>query len=224
MKHQYFLFLLLIGLLIFTGCDTVNGATVETIRGSGQIVTVDRDVGDFSSIQINLAANLVLTQSDHVGLTIEADENLMQHIRTEIQNDRLVISTPSGISLTPSRVIELNVSFTTLRDIQILGSSDITAEGLDLDSLAIHFSGSGSTHLTGKIDEQNITIRGQARISNFDLASQRTTIDISGNGTIEVSAQDSLNITVAGMGIVRYIGHPVITENISGTANISPQS
>ena len=131
------------------------------------------------------------------------------------------MSTPSNTSITPSQPIRLTVTFDQLTDIEILGSSNISAADLDLDALAIRFSGSGSTRLSGRADDQTIQIRGQATINNFDLASRQVSVDISGNGVIEVSAADTLSIVVAGMGIIRYTGSATITQNISGTADIA---
>jgi hypothetical protein len=51
---------------------------VEIIEGSGNVVTAERSVGDFTSIQINLGADLVLIEGNNEALTIETDDNLMQ--------------------------------------------------------------------------------------------------------------------------------------------------
>lgn len=215
-----FIFLVSAMALLIAACGTTT-TSVETITGSGNIVTIEREVSGFSDIQINLGADLILTQGDSENLTVEADDNLMQYIETKIENGRLIISTPNNTSLTPSQTITLNISFSTLREIEILGSSHITANDLDLDTLTIRFAGSGSTRLTGRADEQTINIRGQATINNFELTSRQVMVDISGNGVVEVNAEDNLNLTVVGMGIIRYTGDPAISQDVSGTADIA---
>jgi hypothetical protein len=219
MKHRLVLGGLAWVALTLSACGT-NITNITQIQGSGMIISSDRAVSDFSSIQINLGADLALSQGGSESMTIQADDNLMQYLETRVENGRLIVSTPSNTSITPSQPIRLSVRFTTLTEIEILGSS-ISAAALDLDALAIRFSGSGSTRLSGRADEQTIQIRGQATINNFDLASRQVSVDISGNGVIEVSAADTLNIVVAGMGILRYNGSPTITQNISGTADIA---
>ncbi len=207
--------------LTLAACNNINGANVEKIKGSGNVITTEREISRFSRIQINLGADLALTQGNSESLTIETDDNLMQYIETKIENGRLIVSTPNNISVTPSRSIKLNVDFSTLDEIEIFGSTNITSNALDLDALAIRFSGSGSTRITGRVDEQTINIRGLATINNFGLDSDRVTVDISGNGNIEVNAEDILDLTVAGMGIIRYTGEPTISQQITGTADIS---
>lgn len=219
-KHNLVLFSVLCLTLLLAACGTNNTAIIQTIDGSGTIVTAERDVSGFSSIQINLGADLFLTPSDSESLSIEADDNLMDYLKAEVRNGILVISTPDNTSLKPSQTIQLHVSFDELTTIEVNGSSGITGDDLNLDALTVSFSGSGSAKLAGTVNNQTIIIRGQATINNFDLSSQHVTIDISGNGMLEVNAEGTLNITVAGMGTIRYTGDPTITENISGTATI----
>lgn len=222
MKQHTIISLLSIALLV-VGCTTIN-ATTQSIQGSGTIVTVERVVGDFTSIQVNMGADLILTQGNSESLRIEADDNLIEHIKTDFRNGRLLITTPQNINLEPSAVIRVHVTFDALREIEILGRSNITGENLNLRALTLNFSGSGSTRLSGTVDEQTIIIRGLATINNADLASRDVTIDISGNGIISVNGEDNLNIIVAGSGDIHYTGNPVITRNISGTANIVRQT
>ncbi|MBZ0294659.1 MAG: DUF2807 domain-containing protein [Anaerolineae bacterium] len=206
-------------LLILAACGPVQ-LNANTVQGSGNIITAEREVSGFSSVQVNLGADLELVQSSSESLSIEADDNLMDYITTEVQNGKLIVATPENTSLTPSNTIKLHLGFDTLNAVDILGSSAITADDLDLDSLAINFSGSGSTQLAGAVDQQTINIRGRATIHNFDLVSSTVTLDISGNGTVEVNAENNLQVTVAGNGDIHYLGNPTIVRNIMGTATI----
>ena len=223
MKQLLTLFFVLTITLLLTACGTTVNSNVETIRGSGNVITLERVVGNFTSIQVNMGADLVLTQGNGEALTLEADDNLMEYIQTDVQNGRLVITTPNNTSITTTQTVRVYVTFDSLREVEIFGSSNITGENLNLDALTIAFSGSGSTWLTGTVNDQTINIRGQATINNFDLTSRNVTVDISGNGTIHVNATDTLDVTVAGQGDVHYTGSPTVTENVSGSANITQQ-
>ena len=219
---RIFTLISVLSILLLAACSTVQ-SNIQTIQGSGNVVTTERSVGDFTSIQVDMGADIVLTQGDSESLTIEAEDNLLPYIQTNIRNGRLVVLTPNNISLNLNQPLRLHITFNTLREIAIFGSSNITGDNLNLDALTITFSGSGSTWLTGTVNEQTINIRGQATINNFDLTSRNVTVDISGNGTINVNATDTLNVTVAGQGDIHYTGNPTITENVSGQANIAQQ-
>ncbi len=208
-------------LLVLTACQAVGVVSTRSIKGSGNIVAEDRGVNGFAGIRIMLGANLELTQGNNESLVVEADENLMPYILTDVQNGTLVVSTPHNTSLSPSSPIQLKVAFQSLTNLEIVGSSDVTAANLDLDTLGISFSGSGSTRLSGSVGTQMITIKGSARLNNSDLVSRDVTANISGNGTIEVNALDRLGITVAGTATIRYSGNPSITKDIMGAATIT---
>lgn len=195
--------------------------TTETVEGSGNVVVTNREIASFSQVQINLGADLTLIQGDANSLQIESDDNLISQIKTEVRNGRLIVSTPDNVNLKPSQAIQIRVSFETLSEVEILGSSAIRADDLDLDTLAITFNGSGSTRLSGRVDDQKIMIRGMATLNNFEIISQQVNIDISGNGNVEVHAENNLDVVVAGMGMIRYTGNPTVTENISGAGTIT---
>lgn len=213
--------LLLVSIIPILAACGQTISTTETIEGSGNVTASDREVTSFSQIQINLGADLTLTQGNDVSLQIEADDNLMSYIKTEVRNGRLIVSTPDNVSIRPSQTIQLQIGFETLSEIEILGSSAIHAEELDLNTLAVTFNGSGSTRLSGRVDNQTITIRGMATINNFDLISQQVNIDVAGNGTIEVHADETLDVVVAGMGNIFYTGDATVTQDISGAGSVT---
>jgi hypothetical protein len=212
---------IVVAALLLTACQTTT--SVQTIKGSGSIVLQERNVTGFTGVQVNISGDLTLIRGDGEALTIEGDDNLMQYIRTDVQNSKLVIDTPNNTSISPSRPFKLTVTYSSLRSIDIWGKSTVTADGLDLPALDITFTGSGSARLTGKADTQTISISGSSIVNNFDLTSRTVNVDIKGMGTVEVTATESLNITVAGNGNIRYAGNPTITRNVAGSATITPR-
>lgn len=225
MKRSLILVLIRAGILaammLLSACGSTVVSSVEIIVGTGNVITSQRDAAGFSSVQVNLGADLELTQAGTESLTIQAEENLQQYIQVRVVDGRLIISTTENTSIAPTRPIRLAVNFDTLDEIEILGESHVTAQDLELDTLRLSFSGAGSTRLTGRVNQQTIVINGQATINNFGLSSDSVQVNISGNGTIEVNAEVSLDLTVAGMGIVRYTGDPEISQTVNGIVDIS---
>lgn len=206
-----------------SGCQTVT-VPIANVQGSGTIISEVRSISGFDRIEIYMGADLALRQGDAESLTIAADDNLMPYILSSVRNGALVIEHPANTNLESATPIQLWVAFGSLTGISIFGRSAITADDLQLDKLSIIFNGSGSTRLTGRVDQQDITIRGRADLFNFDLNSRAVELEISGTGRVEVNAAEQLDVTVAGMGIIHYRGDPVVTRNISGTATIEHQS
>jgi hypothetical protein len=207
-------------LMMLAACQIVENP-FEIVEGSGAVITEERAVTGFSRVQINMGADLVLTQDDTESLSIQADDNLMPYILTDVRGGALVIETPDNVSLDPSQPIQVRVGFAELSEINIFGRSNVTADDLNLETLALHFAGSGSAQLTGQVANQTLTIRGQATLNNLELDTAHTRVEISGSGTVEVNASDTLDVTIAGMGFVYYAGSPQITQSISGSGTIA---
>jgi len=61
-------------------------------RGSGKITTQSRDVSGFDQVSLGGSGELTITQGDKDSLTIEAEDNVMRRIETEVKGDTLFIS------------------------------------------------------------------------------------------------------------------------------------
>jgi hypothetical protein len=74
--------------LLFGSCNNMN-----SITGSGNVTKEKRTVqGEFKSVEVNNAIDLVIEQSDKTEITVEADDNLQKEIITKVENGVLIIS------------------------------------------------------------------------------------------------------------------------------------
>ena len=78
--------LLIIGILLITACSlsTIQDSR-DVITGSGNVITESRDVSGFDGVSHTGIGRVIITQSDTESLTIEADDNLMEYITSEVQ-------------------------------------------------------------------------------------------------------------------------------------------
>ncbi|MGV8083777.1 MAG: head GIN domain-containing protein [Coriobacteriia bacterium] len=215
------------------------------VRGSGTIVTEDRQVGDVSRVELRGSGRLEITQGSTTSLTIEADDNLMRYLTTENQNGTLVISVRSGgipfLPVDPSRQIIYRLTVPSLSSVTLSGSGDIVAPEFEADSLEVNISGSGTLSLTdfaadrfvyklsgsgratlsGKVGDEDITISGSGRLEAGDLEASNVSIDINGSGRAIVWATDQLNVNISGSGRVEYYGSPQVSQQVSGSGQIN---
>ena len=61
------------------------------VRGNGNVEKQERNVGDFTGIEVRSGIDLVVNQGDQSKLVIEADENLQEYIITEVESGVLKI-------------------------------------------------------------------------------------------------------------------------------------
>ncbi|GAB4464532.1 MAG: hypothetical protein OHK0029_34550 [Armatimonadaceae bacterium] len=69
------------------------------LRGSGKVVTDTRSVGDFSAVDASGVGSVLIAQGDRDSLTIEADDNVLPYISTEVKNGVLHLGFNERLSL-----------------------------------------------------------------------------------------------------------------------------
>lgn len=228
--------LMILGALMMSAC----GITV--VRGSEEVVTENRAVSNFDSISFSGSGDLVITQGDTEGLTVEAEKNLMKYIRTVVRGRTLHIyldpismitinpkvpmrfqvamKSVNGLDLSGSGTIYAEKVTTDDLNIDISGSGETTIGDLTANSLSLDISGSGESRIKGTVDRQLINISGSGTINHEDLKSKDVTLDVSGSGKTYVNTSDTLDVDISGSGDVTYTGLPKVSQHISGSGDI----
>jgi predicted small secreted protein len=233
---------LTVGVLALATAIMISGCS--TVRGSGQIVTEERSISEVNRVELASIGRLEITQGSPAKLTVQADDNLMKYITTEVKGNRLVISVkPSGIPLVtidPSQTIVYKLQLPEPTAIGLSGSGEVVADALDVpefnvnisgsgkaaitdlrsDSFSYELSGSGKAETTGEVDHEDVNISGSGRLTAGDLKASSASISISGSGDATVWAVDRLNVSISGSGTVKYYGSPNISEQVSGSGNL----
>jgi hypothetical protein len=216
------------------------GFNSERIRGSGKVVQGKRDVSGFHEVDFAGSGELSIQQGRQEALTVEADDNLLPYIRTEVEGGKLTIGFRRGVSVSASSPLRFTLSVRDLDALEISGSGkthtgplhssdfrlhvsgsgEMRIGSLDADTLDASISGSGSIELPGKIGRQQIHISGSGSFDGADLQSQSADISISGSGNATLYARENLTAHISGSGSVSYYGNPAIMKKVSGSGSI----
>lgn len=115
--------------------NTLNGG----LSGNGNVVSTTRTVSEnFDTIEAKTGITVVIEQSNNVSIKAKTDENLQEHLKTEVSNGVLSIYFDENINTTKERTVY--VSAPTLRKISsssgayVESVSTIKSENLDLKS------------------------------------------------------------------------------------------
>ena len=243
MKKQRSIYVILIVLMaVSLACNTNFG--VNIVKGSGNVVTEERDVGGFEKVVMSGMGKVLVTQGDEESLTIETDDNLMRYIETTVRGDTLEIGLTDDVKrkvLNPSDGLTIRLTVENLHTINISGAGSFEIEELDVDRLSMELSGAGNVQidaltantlevvisgagnvdLAGKVVTQDINLKGFGRFEASDLQSQQATVRIGGAGGAKIWALESLDVTISGAGNVDYYGDPSLTTDISGAGSVS---
>lgn len=187
--------------------------------GSGDVITESRDVSGFDEIVLMTSGDVVVEVTGSESLEIEADDNVMSLLTSEVVNGRLELGSSGSFSTT--RGITYTITASELVGVTISGSGNIDVSGVDTDSFQATVTGSGNIDPSGSSTSLEVTISGSGEFSGDDLESAIGDVTVSGSGEAVVNVTDNLVVRITGSGDVRYMGDPTIDQDISGSGGVS---
>ncbi len=231
MKKYIITALILLIVVLASGCIWQN------LQGSGKIINQSRDVSGFNQISVDGSSTLIITQGDKESLTVEADDNLMPYIKTNVSNNTLKIY---NNPILPTKTIKYYLTVKDINSINYLGSGNIRSNNLKVNSLKIKVDGSGNANLTnlsadtlkilitgagniissGNANNQDIYTSGAGNYIGNNLTSKTATITMYGTGKAIIKVSTTLNAKINGVGQISYIGDPKLTQLITGPGTI----
>lgn len=202
-------------------------SNLYAIKGSGTVITEQRNLSLFHSVVMNCMGNIIIKDGKSGNITITADDNIMPLIKTVVDKSALTISltkivteaTKLEITIPMEAINSLSISGSGKIDIQkkivqdslnlsLAGSGNIMVD-LETKFLSINLSGSGSIDVYGKTTKLEAEISGSSLLNSLQLASDETIISVSGTAIAKVTVNNRLNVNLRG-GTVQYKGTPKI--------------
>jgi Putative auto-transporter adhesin, head GIN domain len=205
------------GALAISACSTDSGR-----EGSGTEASEGRKVPPFNAIEVSGLADAVVTVGQARKVTVRGDDNLLEHVETDVSGDELEVSQEGDID--PDVGITVDIRTPELDTFTLSGAGDLTARGIDGEALRAEVSGAGGVEATGRVGSVEIVVSGAGDVRFQKLVAQEAGVEVSGAGSVHVAATDSLTASVSGVGDVVYSGHPErIDEDVSGLGEVRPR-
>ena len=234
MKYAYLL-LLVIPILSFS-CYQPG------IKGSGNVISEERNVGSFNRIELHGKGIIHLSQGPEQPIKIEAEDNILEILESNVKSGTLIIKPSRNLG----RTKDIHVYATTpeIEGVGVYGAATLKADGklkgkklhldvagagklnADLEFEEVHtdISGAGEAHLSGSAGSHYFTVSGAGELHGYDFQTNMTEVNISGAGSAYVHASEELNSSISGAGKVRYKGSPATVDKyVSGAGSIKPQ-
>lgn len=213
----------------------------KTVAGSGQVVKEQRPLAPFHKITVNLPTAVELVQGDTEVVQIEADDNLLPLIETQVINGQLTIQMVKGFNFPSPSKIRLTVNARKIDSLAVRGSADLSVAHLqasqlegsisgsgririhDLHSrdLSVSIAGSGNFEAQGTAATQEVSIAGSGDVRTPLLSTEKTSVSIAGSGDATVWVHQALSVSIAGSGGVRYYGDGILEESsVTGSGHV----
>jgi hypothetical protein len=215
-----FILTLTIGLIFSAGCGSIEINKVTGIKGSGTSKTEQRNVTGFKEIEAGGAVNLEVDAGNEFSVSVEADDNLLQYIKTEVSGNTLKIYSEGKIS--PTAKLNIKISMPSLEGLDVSGASEAKIVNARADSLELKASGASEVNIVGETNELTAEASGASEINAENLRTESAVVNASGASSAIVSAADNLEVEASGASKIYYTGEPKnIKQNASGASSIN---
>jgi len=239
---RFAIFIILGLALALSACSNISINLGNTVRGSGNMSSETRPVSGFTQISIDGSGDAQITQGDTESLKIEAEDNILPLVTSEVVGGKLVLGLKPMTSISTTRTIHYTITVKDLSALALNGSGNVSAGALKSTSMALNLNGSGDISLAslegsslsvsgngsgnfsinaGKIDNQSIQLFGSGSIQAANLESQTASVTIAGSGSASLWVKGSLNVSIGGSGNVDYYGAPTVTQAVAGSGRIN---
>ncbi len=189
------------------------------VKGSGNVVKVNREVSDFTQIDVSNAIQVEIVAQKDFSVEVEADDNILPLITTEVRGNVLRIKSENRYnSNTP---VIVRVSAPNIEDLDVSGASKVNLTNLNNESLQIHSSGASKINVEGTTTNLEIETSGASKIEAENLKSENVSVDASGASKINVAVSNDLKVDASGASNINYTGTPKNFEKkTSGASNV----
>jgi hypothetical protein len=225
--------------LLLCSCDV--GISPSSIQGSGRIASEDRQVQGVRGVALTTTGDLTIAVGNQESLRIEAEDNLLPYLETQVRNGTLTIGTRPNTNLRSTRPIRYALTVKSLESLVISSSGNIVApvlqadrftatisssgdmrlDGLNANNLQVVISSSGDLEINGgEVKQQSITISSSGQYKAGSVRSQTAEVRLSSSGNATIWVTGSLNAQLSSSGNVNYYGRPAITQRMSSSGKL----
>lgn len=209
------------------------------LDGNYNPVTEIRNITGFDEIINDGAFDIQLRKDTFFEVRVEAEENLIPYIVTELNANTLTVRTRENRCLDNNLPITVIITAPDIRILQLSGSGSIVFDELDAPNVKLSISGSGyikgkttskylyskisgsgDMNLSGTVSESDMIISGSGSIKAYNLIQDTCFATISGSGDMFLNVVDLLDAKITGSGSITYKGNPYLSVYVSGSGRV----
>ncbi len=170
------------------------------VRGSGNLVTRDFALADFSRVQVGYTFKADIRQGTAYSVKVTVDDNLENYLRVSKNGDTLVLNLRNGYSYRDS-TFRAVVTMPGLRELRLSGATVTTASGFTArEDLNVNISGASTASFTNiQVKALDANVSGASTLSGDMDASSFANVRLSGASTAELNGK-AQNLTAFASG------------------------
>ncbi len=178
----------------------------DVIEGSGDMETRTFDLKEFKAIELVGTMDILVEFGDKQVVEVTLDDNLFDNLELDVHGKTLEIGWDEDCD--PDGDCRIRVTMKTLVEVTLKGAGDIDIKNLAGDNFAFNLHGAGGLEIDGEVDELDITLNGVGDVEARQLKAKHVKARLNGVGDVEVTATESIDARVSGVGEIDYWGEP----------------
>jgi hypothetical protein len=188
---------LVAAVLAVTGCHCGTA-----IHGSGVAKTESRDLGPYHRVEVADGLDVTLTERGPETASVTADDNLLEHIDTDVKDGVLQIAVKDGEWLDTRTPLSIEIGRGTVNELGASGAAHVSSSGgLVCDRVAISASGAARIELDSATgSELVIWASGGSQVKVRDAAAPKASFQLSGGSQLDATSGkiDEIDTNVSG--------------------------
>ena len=210
----------------------------EVMEGSGMIISEPRESRSFDGIVVQGSIDVYLKQGDAHSIIVYADDNLLEHIKTDINQDVLQISI--GKRIKTIKKPKVYIEYVNMEKLNASAGAKLHAEtaihgnelSLNLRSGAeghlniiyqkadIEIKTGASATISGTVDTLIADSATGSKLDAKNLKSVNCYVSSKGGSSITVFVSGQLTAQASSGGIVRFTGDPIQTAHSTSSGGV----
>ena len=197
-----------IAALVFSTC----------VRADEQVRTVQ----PFTAIDSKGAYSITVEAGKTQSVKVSGNDKFVSQLNTEVVNGVLKIHTAEKNGNVNSngdpRII---ITVPSLVKFIGEGAGETVLKNMGGERLDVSYQGAGRFAAQGKVKLLRLKAQGVGEVDTKDLETERADVNFNGVGNVKVSAHDTLNAVVNGMGSLTYYGKPrTVNKTVNGIGSV----
>ena len=189
------------------------------IRGSGVAGSEVRDLAGFKGVDVGGIFQVEILAGNDFEVAIDADENLLQFIKTDVEGGVLRISTSERLK--SDNPIRVRISAPDIESLDASGACKVSLTGVKNSALNVDTSGASKITLSGETQAFTVDVSGASGVEAESLKAENATVDASGASKVSLFVSNRLISEASGASKIVYLGNPAsVQKNSSGASKI----
>ena len=205
------------------------------VTGNGKVVKEDRKITDFRKISVGNAINLEINQGAEEKVVVEADENILPYIKTNVTDGKLEIGVKGNIH--HSKAMNVYVTVKQLSELEAGSAAQVKTEGkiessdfklssgsgsavkigLNCTNLKINTSSGTAVVINGSAQSITVSSSSGSALVTSDLKAEKGDVEASSGAVIVINVTKELKARASSGANVTVQGNPAIRDTDSSS-------